>query len=137
MAISRLAISNPTSNADTLLYTGVRTILSSVIATNKSVSPAFVKIWIVPLDQDGNTSAHVYITYDVEIGAKDTLETFRFPVVLGDKIYIRSSSSEVSFMLSGIDDTTIAGTELADLQAAIAAAQTQADKALVYGLIGI
>ena len=137
MAISRLAISNPNLNTDNLLYTGLRTILSSVIATNKSVSNAVIKIWIVPLDQDANTSAHVYMAHDVILAPKDTLETFRFPVVLGDKIYIRSSSSEVSFMLSGIDDTNIAGTQLADLQASIAAAQAQADKALVYGLIGI
>jgi hypothetical protein len=137
MAISRLATSNPTLNTDIILYTGLRTILSSVIVTNKSVSPVFIRVWVVPLDQDGNASAHVYIAYDIEIGPKDTLETFRFPIVLGDKIYIRSSSSEVSFMLSGIDDTNIAGTQLADLQASIAAAQAQADKALVYGLIGI
>jgi hypothetical protein len=137
MAISRLAIANPSLNTDNVLYTGLRTILSSVIATNKSVSNAVIKIWIVPLDQDANVSAHVYMAHDVILAPKDTLETFRFPIVLGDKIYIRSSSSEVSFMLSGIDDTNIAGTQLADLQASISAAQAQADKALVYGLIGI
>jgi len=32
MAISRLATSNPSSNTSTLIYTGVRTILSSIIA---------------------------------------------------------------------------------------------------------
>ncbi len=43
MAISRLATSNPASNTDILLYTGARTILTSVIATNKSndTSPWF------------------------------------------------------------------------------------------------
>ena len=42
MAISRLATSNPASNTDILLYTGNRTILSSVIATNKSSDAATI-----------------------------------------------------------------------------------------------
>ena len=52
MAISRLATSNPASNTDILLYTGNRTILSSVIATNKSSDAATIRVWVVPLDQD-------------------------------------------------------------------------------------
>jgi hypothetical protein len=137
MAISRLATSNPASNTDILLYTGLRTILSSVIATNKSSTPATIRVWAIPLDQDATPANHVFISYDVSIGGNDTLETFRFPVLLGDKVYVRASTANISFSLSGIDDTNIAGTELADLEASIAAAQLQADKALVYGLIGI
>jgi hypothetical protein len=137
MAISRLAASNPVSNTDILLYTGLRTILSSVIATNKSSSTATIRVWVVPLDQDAVAANHVFISYNTVVGGNDSLETFRFPVLTGDKVYIRSTSPDISFVLSGIDDTNIAGTELADLEASIAAAQLQADKALVYGLIGI
>ncbi len=43
MSISRLATSNPASNTDILLYTGSRTILTSVIATNKSSDPATIR----------------------------------------------------------------------------------------------
>ena len=119
MAISRLATSNPSSNTDILLYTGARTILTSVIATNKSSDPATIKVWVVPLDQDENEAAHVYISYDVAISGNDSLETFRFPVVLGDKVYVRASTGDISFMLSGIDDTTVTGLEYAALEALI------------------
>ena len=119
MAISRLATSNPSSNTDILLYTGSRTILTSVIATNKSSDPATIRVWVVPLDQDAVPNNHVYISYNVAIGGNDSLETFRFPVVLGDKVYVRASTGNISFMLSGIDDTTVTGMEYAALEALI------------------
>jgi hypothetical protein len=137
MAISRLAVSNPTSNTNILMYTGVRTILSSVIATNKSSDPATVRIWVVPIDQDNIDSSHSYITYDTIVSGKDSLETFRFPIMTGDKVYIRASSGDISFNLSGIDDTNIAGTELADLESDILSAQNAANEALVLALIDI
>jgi hypothetical protein len=119
MAISRLATSNPASNTNILLYTGSRTILTSVIATNKSSSPATIRVWVVPIDQDSTPANHVFISYDVSIAGNDSLETFRFPVMNGDKVYIRSSSTDISFSLSGIDDTTVTGLEYAALEALI------------------
>lgn len=119
MAISRLAISNPISASDTLLYTGVRTILASVIATNKHTADSTVRVWVVPLDQDNTPAAWHHVSYDTEIKVADSLETFRFPIMVGDKVYVRASTANISFMLSGIDDTNIAGVELADLQADI------------------
>ena len=120
MAITRLAISNPSLNTDTLIYTGVRTILTSIIATNKSSTSATIRVWVVPLDQDAVPANHVHIAYNSAVGANDSLETFRFPILVGDKVYVRASTSDISFSLSGIDDTNIAGTELEDLQADIA-----------------
>jgi hypothetical protein len=119
MAISRLATSNPAANTNILLYTGSRTILTSVIATNKSSSPATIRVWVVPIDQDSTPANHVFISYDVSIAGNDSLETFRFPVMNGDKVYIRSSSTDISFSLSGIDDTTVTGLEYAALEALI------------------
>jgi len=119
MAISRLATSNPASNTDILLYTGSRTILTSVIATNKSSDPATIRVWVVPLDQDAVAANHVFISYNVLISGNDSLETFRFPVVTGDKVYVRASTGDISFMLSGIDDTTVTGLEYAALEALI------------------
>ena len=120
MAISRLATSNPAANTDILLYTAPRTILSSIIATNKSSTPATIRAWIIPLGQDAVVSNYSFISYDTPVGGTDSLETFRFPVMTGDKVYIRASSANISFILSGIDDTNIPGTELADLEADIA-----------------
>ena len=119
MAISRLATSNPASNTDILLYTGSRTILTSVIATNKSSDPATIRVWVVPLDQDAVAANHVFISYNVSISGNDALETFRFPVLTGDKVYVRASTGDISFMLSGIDDTTVTGLEYASLEALI------------------
>jgi hypothetical protein len=119
MAISRLATSNPSSNTDTLIYTGSRTILTSIIATNKSSDPATIRVWVVPLDQDAVPANHVYISYNSAVGGNDSLETFRFPVVTGDKVYVRASTGDISFMLSGIDDTTVTGMEYAALEALI------------------
>ena len=119
MAISRLATSNPASNTDILLYTGSRTILTSVIATNKSSDPATIRVWVVPLDQDAVPANHVHIAYNAALGGNDSLETFRFPVVTGDKVYVRASTGDISFMLSGIDDTTVTGMEYAALEALI------------------
>jgi hypothetical protein len=119
MAISRLATSNPSSNTDILLYTGSRTILTSVIATNKSSDPATIRVWVVPLDQDATAANHVFISYNVAIGGNNSLETFRFPVLTGDKVYVRASTGDISFSLSGIDDTTVTGLEYAALEALI------------------
>lgn len=119
MAISRLATSNPSANTDILLYTGSRTILTSVIATNKSADPATIRVWVVPLNQDAVSANHVFISYNVSISGNDSLETFRFPVLTGDKVYVRASTGDISFMLSGIDDTTVTGLEYAALEALI------------------
>ena len=119
MAISRLATSNPSSNTDTLIYTGSRTILTSIIATNKSSDPATIRVWVVPLDQDAVPTNHVHIAYNAAVDGNNSLETFRFPVVTGDKVYVRASTGDISFMLSGIDDTTVTGMEYAALEALI------------------
>ena len=119
MAISRLATSTPASNTDILLYTGNRTILSSVIATNKSSDAATIRVWVVPLDQDATAANHVFISYNVSISGNNSLETFRFPVLTGDKVYVRASTGDISFSLSGIDDTTVTGLEYATLEALI------------------
>jgi outer membrane scaffolding protein for murein synthesis (MipA/OmpV family) len=144
MAISRLANSNPSSNSDTLVYTAQRTILSSVIATNKSSTPATIRVWVVPLDQQSNASATVFIAYNIEVGGNNTLETFRFPIILGDQVYVRASSENISFVLSGIDDTNITGVQLSELQQDINDIQSDVNdanslgqQALVLALIGI
>ena len=94
--------------------------MSSIIAANKSADPATIRVWVIPLDQDAAPANHSYVSYDTPVGGNDSLETFRFPVMTGDKVYVRASSSDISFSLSGIDDTNIPGTELADLEADIA-----------------
>lgn len=132
MAISRLAVSNPSANTNTLLYTrtGSRDALTSIIATNKSDTTATIRVWVVPFGQDSTPANHATIAYDSAVTGNNSLETFRFPVTPNDKVYIRSSSADVSFTLSGIDNTNVSGTEY-DTVLEIA------NKALVYGLVGL
>jgi hypothetical protein len=105
MAISRLAISNPGATTDTLLHTATRSSLASIIATNKANTVAEVRVWIVPQGQDATPANWSYIAYDADITATNSLETFRFPVIAGDKIYVRSTTADVSFQIMGIYET--------------------------------
>jgi hypothetical protein len=105
MAISRLAISNPGATTDTLLYTATRSALASIIATNKASTVAEVRIWVVPTGEDSTPENWSYIAYDADITATNSLETFRFPVMTGDKIYVRSTTADVSFQIMGIYET--------------------------------
>ena len=139
MAISRLAISNPAQDTDVLLYTrtGSRVALVSVIATNKSSDPATLSVWVVPELQDANPENHMTVARDTPVTGNNSLETFRFALEPEDKLYIRTNSGDLSVSLSGIDNTTVSGTEFTTLQTATAAAQLQADTALVYALVGL
>ena len=102
MAITRLALSTPSASTDTLLYTSSRNALVSVIATNKSSSiAASIRVWVKP--NGASTEAqNAYIVYDSIVPFTNTLETFRFPIVAGDQVYIKSSTANLSFSLSGI-----------------------------------
>jgi hypothetical protein len=139
MAISRLAVSNPAQNTDTLMYTrtGSRDALASIIATNKSSGAATIRVWVIPFGQDATPANHATIAYDSAVDGNNSLETFRFPVTPNDKVYIRSSTADVSFTLSGIDNTNVSGTEYETALAAAAAAQTTANTALTYALVGL
>ena len=132
MAISRLATSNPSSETDTLLYTriGSRTALVSVIATNKGATSGAIRVWVIPSGQDAVPANHSYIAYDSTVGANDSFETFRFPMIPDDKVYIRASNSNFSFILSGIDNTSIAETEFTAVQEK---ANSKADYFLLMG----
>ena len=139
MAISRLAVSNPSANTNTLIYTrtGSRDALTSVIATNKSSDAATIRVYVVPSGQDATPANHAFIAYESSVAGNNSLETFRFPVTPNDKVYVRSSSADISFTLSGVDNTNVSGTEYATVVAAAAAAQTTADTALTYALVGL
>ena len=106
MAVVRLALANPAANTDTLLHTAVRNSVVSVIATNKSSSAnATIRVWIVP---DGVTdpSGYAYHAYDTVLPLSNSIETFRFSLQTDDKIYVRASTSNVSFSLNGIHDSS-------------------------------
>lgn len=105
MAITRLAISNPAANTDILMHTAVRSAVVSVIATNKDTVSSVINVWIIPSGQDATPANWVHIASNLSIEAGNSVETFRFPVVGSDKIYIRSSTANVSFSLNALYET--------------------------------
>lgn len=102
MAITRLAVSTPSADTDTLIHTAARSAVESVIVTNKNSTSAVVSVWLVPYGQDANSDNWVYIASNVTVEASNAMETFRFPAVSFDKIYIRSSQTNVSFSLNAL-----------------------------------
>jgi hypothetical protein len=132
MAISRLAVSNPSADTSTLIYTrtGSRDALASIIATNKSSTDATIRVWVVPSGQDATPANHATIAYESPVAGNNSLETFRFPVTPNDKVYVRASTADISFTLSGIDNTKVSGTEY---QTVLDIANT----ALTYSLVNL
>lgn len=102
MAINRLALSNASAATDTLLYASTRNAIVSVIATNKnSSSSSNIRVWVKP-SGSSTEAEYAYIAYDAVVPSLNTLETFRFPIVNGDQVYVRTSNATVSFSLNGI-----------------------------------
>jgi hypothetical protein len=132
VAISRLAVSNPGADTSTLIYTrtGSRDALASIIATNKSSTAATIRVWVVPVGQDATPANHATIAYNSAVAGNNSLETFRFPVTPNDKVYVRASTADISFTLSGIDNTNVSGTEY---QTVLDIANT----ALTYSLVNL
>lgn len=102
MAIVRLALSNPSASTNTLLHTATRNSIVSVIATNKSaLVAAQLDIWIQP-QGSSSESQYVFLSYDTILPTANSLETFRFPLNVGDSLYVAASTSNVSFSLNAI-----------------------------------
>ena len=106
MAVRRLGISNPTLNTDTSVFTAASaTYLCSVIVTNKDSVEKTARVWVVP---SGATlvSQYGYIVYDVVVPAGNSIETHRFAISDGDAVWVRGNSSNLSFSLNGIYDSS-------------------------------
>jgi hypothetical protein len=101
-----------------------------VIATNKSSDAATIRVWVVPELQEAVPANHVTIAYNIPITGNNSLETFRFAIEPEDKVYIRVTTGDISVSLTGIDNTTVSGTEYATVLEI-------ANKALVYSLVGL
>jgi hypothetical protein len=105
MAIVRLSLANPNADTDTLLHTATRQSLVSVIATNTASATAEVGVWVVP-DGATSASAYAYMAKDTILPGNNSLETFRFALETDDEIYVRSSTSNVSFSINAIHESS-------------------------------
>jgi len=105
MAVARFAFGQPAANTATLLYTVIRTSLTSIASVNIGGNTK-VSAWIVPSGEDANPQNWLYYINEVPLSSRETFETFKIAANVGDKIYVKSISGEVSFFINGIYDTT-------------------------------
>ena len=107
--IRRLGISNPTTSASpALLFQSDGVYVCSVFATNRSVTPSTVTIWIDPGGL-GIPADIGYITSNVRLPGNDTLETFRFSLNNDDYLFASAGTASVSFTTFGINQTSTSG----------------------------
>lgn len=104
MAIRRMGISNPVADTASLIFTADAAYLSSVIVSNKYTVDAAARVWIAPTGAT-TSDQYGYILYDVAIPAGESLESHRFGLSTGDRVYVQASTENLSFSLTGIYDS--------------------------------
>jgi hypothetical protein len=97
MPVKRLGTFTPNANISYLLTTSDIPGVCSVIVTNRGNISSLTTVYIDPFNSGGNPSARAYIVNNLEVPAGNTYETFRFALELNDKIFVESSTSNVSF----------------------------------------
>lgn len=101
MAVSRFSNIKPAPQNYELLWEADRQALVSVVAVNiggATKISAYVEPSVGPLLDD------IYYINDIPFKNRDTFETFKLAINVGDKIFVRSESGEVSFFTNGIYD---------------------------------
>lgn len=100
--MTRLAVTNPNEDTETLAFSATSSYLVSVIATNKSMAEASrVFVWIAPLN-DNDEQDRGYVTYNLTLEPSNSFETFKFAVINTDKIYVKATNGHTSFIITGI-----------------------------------
>ena len=105
MAIKRMGVANPASNTSTTVFTADAAYLCSVIATNKGAAASTVRAWVVP---NGSVSSadHAYMLYNVDVPISNGIESHRFAISTGDAVRVSATTSDISFSLNGIYDSS-------------------------------
>jgi hypothetical protein len=102
MAISRLATDIPLQDTTTLLFSSPRSALVSVIATNIGQVEDRISIYLIPKDEDQNQNKWAWFMYNTELTFGNSIETYRFTISVGDKVFVRSDQGITSFSMNGI-----------------------------------
>jgi hypothetical protein len=101
MAVSRFANAKPSAGINTLLWESDRQALVSVVAVNIGGTTK-ISAYVDPSDEP--PTENIYYIDDVPLKNRDTFETFKLAVNVGDRIYVSSESGDVSFFTNGIYD---------------------------------
>lgn len=105
MPVSRFGNGKPEANEDLLLHTVERSALFSVVAVNLSGATK-ITAYIIPNTQEENPDKWIYFGNQIPITSRNTFETFKTAVNVGDKVFVKSESGNVTFFANGIFDTT-------------------------------
>ena len=130
MGLRRLAISNPTADTDTTLFTSDNQYLMSVIGTNLSASASLMSVWVEPSGSSASAD-YAYIVYDLPVDGKNSYETFRFAVNQNDVVKIRTNSNDMSFQSYGLVQYDV------NLGVGISSYQSASPTTVVDGLIWV
>ena len=97
MPVRRIGSVIPTAESNTLLGTSDFFAVASVIVANTNNLSAKTDIYIDPEEAGGALGARIYIASNLEVGAGQSYETFRFALNVGDKIYVKATRDGVGF----------------------------------------
>jgi hypothetical protein len=97
MPVKRLGAATPLADSTITLATVDTTGVASVIASNKSLNPSTVTIYIDPAAGGGSETNRVYQASNLVVQGGQVFETFRFAVDVNDLIRVVSDTSDVAF----------------------------------------
>ncbi len=105
MPITRLGLANPGANSLTTLVTADRGYVASVIIANKNNQTVTSSIYLVPTGALYTDATAATIVKDLEIGAGQSFETFRFALNVGDSIQVIGNTGGLSYSVTAAYET--------------------------------
>ena len=105
MPITRLGLANPAANSLTTLVTAQRGYVAAVIIANKNNQTVLSSVYLVPTGAVYTDATAATIVKDLEIGAGQSFETFRFALNTGDSIQVIGNSAGLSYSVTAAYET--------------------------------
>ena len=105
MPITRLGLANPGANSLTTLVTAQRGYVAAVIIANKNNQSVLSSVYLVPTGAVYTDATAATIVKDLEIGAGQSFETFRFALNTGDSIQVIGNSAGLSYSVTAAYET--------------------------------
>ena len=105
MPITRLGLANPAANTLTTLVTAQRGYVVAVIIANKNNQTVLSSVYVVPTGAVYTDANAATIVKDLEIGAGQSFETFRFALNTGDSIQVTGNSAGLSYSVTAAYET--------------------------------
>lgn len=112
--IKQLAISNPAAETDVLVFQHTQPVgqpnsglfLANVLVNNRSVADSRFDIWISSASPSASANFG-YVARNQVIYGRDTFETSKFTMKINDRLYVRSATASVGFVINGVNQSEI------------------------------